>query len=80
MHALLDLIRENPAQVQAFGGMVPSLLQSAASRLRILDRAVGDKALIQALDVLLPFKLRIENMAVTVLAERMAKRALSGPV
>ena len=49
-------------------------------RLKILNRAVGDKELVKSLDVLPPPELRIENMAVAVLAERMAKRALSDPV
>ena len=48
MRALLDLMRENEATVQAFLAPCAAVLVSASQHLTVLDSEVGEEELIQA--------------------------------
>ena len=51
MRALLDLLRENEAEVQAIRCNCKHLLQMASSQLKILDPRLGEEKLIKSVAV-----------------------------
>ena len=47
MRALLDLLRENRAQVQDMIGLCEEILHSATNQLQILDPVLGEQELVE---------------------------------
>ena len=48
---MLDLVRENRAQVQDMAGACRQILQDASADLKILDPELGEKELIKSWEV-----------------------------